>query len=199
VSVVLLAEGRTEKVLAQHVKRFLDQRAVEEKRPKMMLISRDIMNLNAGKLRGRIRRELGMDSVTAVVGLVDVYPHLASASEAKEFLREAAGGEKRFFAHAAQWDVEAWLLPYWDAICARLGDRNHPAPGPHPEQVDHDYPPSRRLKDLYRTTKGWNYVKPQEFDAILRDKDLTIAAQRCPELKSFLNTLLKLGGLNLLP
>jgi hypothetical protein len=31
--------------------------------------------------------------------------------------------------------------------------------------------------------------------AILRGKDLTVAAEQCPEFKSFLNTLLKLAGL----
>jgi hypothetical protein len=42
-------------------------------------------------------------------------------------------------------------------------------------------------------------VKTIEMAAILYNKDLTIAANRCPELKSLLNTLLKLGNLTPLP
>jgi hypothetical protein len=35
--------------------------------------------------------------------------------------------------------------------------------------------------------------------AILRDKDLTVAAEQCSELKALLNTLLDLAGLEPLP
>jgi hypothetical protein len=39
------------------------------------------------------------------------------------------------------------------------------------------------------------YTKPTEYAAILNGKNLTVAADRCPEFKSLLNTLLQLGGL----
>jgi hypothetical protein len=170
-----------------------------EGRPKVALRTKDIMTLNAGKLRGRIRLELRDPRVTAVIGLIDVYPNFPSAADAKDFLRQAADSNPRFYAHAAQYDVEAWLLPYWNDICRRTGVQRA-APGPQPEQVDLQHPPSRRLEELYRlATPGRKYVKPIEMTAILRDKDLTIAADQCPELKCLLNTLLALADLTRLP
>jgi len=124
------------------------------------------------------------------------YPNFADAAEAKGFLREAVGEEPRFHAHAAQFDVEAWLLPYWDAICRRVGVQQA-RPGAHPEQVDRQNPPSKRLEELYQRAKPRprKYVKPIEMAAILRDKDLTVAAMQCPEFRAFLNTLLTLNDL----
>lgn len=104
-----------------------------------------------------------------------------------------------FFAHAAQYDVEAWLLPYWDDICRRINVRQG-APGHDPEQVDNTRPPSYRLKELYqRTQPRRSYTKTLEMPAILKGKDLTIAANACSELKSLLNTLLVLSYLPTLP
>jgi hypothetical protein len=199
VTIILLVEGVTEVALKSKLKAFLDERAAVAGRPQVALRTKDIMTLNAGKLRGRIRLELRDPRVTAVVGLIDVYPRCASADEARQFLREAAGGESRFYAHAAQYDVEAWLLPYWDFICQRLGVRRA-IPGSNPEEVNLTHPPSKHLAELYRTANPpRKYVKAIEMNAILRRQDLTIAANRCSELKSLLNTLLDLGGLATLP
>jgi len=196
VTVVLLVEGETETVLKDHLKHFLDVRADLEGRPKVALRTKDIMALNEGKLRGRIRLELNVSDVTALVGLVDVYPRFADAAEAKAFLLRAANGDPRFYAHAAQYEVEAWLLPYWETICERVGVR-HAKPGPDPEKVDLDRPPSRRLEELYRLAKpSRRYIKTIEMATILRDKDLVVAAGQCPELMALLNTLLRLGGLS---
>jgi hypothetical protein len=198
VTILLLAEGKTEIALKECLKRFLDERAMAEGRPKVALRTKDIMTLNESKLRGRIRLELRVPQVMAVVGLIDVYPHFASAAEAKDFLRRAAGDEPRFYAHAAQYEVEAWLLPYWDAICRRV-DVHLAVPGPYPEQVNLDYPPSKRLGELYRLAKPpRKYIKPIEMAAVLRDKNLMIAADQCPEFRALLNTLLALSDLSLL-
>ena len=194
-SIVLLVEGKTETALKDRLKRFLDQHATKEGRPKTALRTKDIMTLNEGKLRGRIRLELRDPQVLAVVCLIDVHPNFSSAQKAKEFLRQAADEDPRFFAHAAQYEVEAWLLPYWDAICRRVGV-NRAVPGHQPEQVDLDHPPSHRLEELYRlATPKRKYIKTIEMAAILQGNDLTIAASLCPEFKSLLNTLLCLGGL----
>jgi hypothetical protein len=195
VTIVLLVEGDTEKAVKEPVKHFLDERAVAEGRPKVALRVKATMTPSLSKLRGRIRLELSDPQVIAVVGLINVYPNFHSAEEAKAFLRQAAENTPRFYPHAAQYDVEAWLLPYWDAICKRLGVRQN-APGPHPEEVDLSSPPSQRLQELYRLAKPpRRYVKPIEMAAILRGKDLTVAAGRCPEFRALLNTLLTLGGL----
>ena len=84
--------------------------------------------------------------------------------------------------------MEAWLLPYWGAICQRLRVQRQ-APGGQPEQVNLQRPPSRHLRDLYRAA-GRDYDKPRDAKAIPDGKDLTVAANACPELKALLNTLL---------
>jgi hypothetical protein len=195
--IVLLVEGDTEKALKEHLKRFLDERAEAAGKPKIALRTGQI-TLNRGDLRGRIRLELRDPQVSAVVGLVDVYPTFASAEQAKQFLREAAAHDPRFYAHAALHDVEAWLLPFWANICARLGVKRA-APGARPETVDLNHPPSRRLQELYSLAKPpQKYIKPIEMNALLRGKDLTVVAGQCPEFKALLNTLLTLSGLELL-
>ena len=193
--IVLLTEGETETALKSHLKRFLDGRAEAEGRPKMSLRTKDIMTLNENRLRRRIQLELNDPEATAVVGLIDVYPEFRSAEEAKGFLQQAADSNPRFHAHAAQYEVEAWLLPYWPDICSRLRVRKA-VPGAQPEQVDLVRPPSRHLAELYRLAKpARKYRKVIEMAAILRDKDLTVSAAQCPEFKALLNTLLTLSGL----
>jgi hypothetical protein len=198
-TIVLLVEGATETALKDKLKTFLDKRAGEEGKLKVTLHSKDIMNLNSAKLGRRVQLELRDPKVTAVVGLIDVYPKFASANDAKRFLRDAVSNEPRFYAHAAQYDVEAWLLPYWDFICKRLGVQRA-RPGANPEEVNQNYPPSKRLNELYRIAKPpRKYIKPIEMATILRNQDLTVAADQCPELKSLLNTLLVLADLTPLP
>jgi hypothetical protein len=154
---------------------------------------------NLSKLRGRIQLELRNPGIIAVIGLIDVYPNFRSADEAKQFLIEAANHNPRFYAHAAQYEVETWLLPYWGSICQRLGVRRNP-PSQHPERVNLNNPPSKRLSQLYRLAKPpRKYIKPIEMATILQGKDLTVAANQCPELKAFLNTILNLSGLTKLP
>ena len=195
-TIVLLVEGDTEAALKQHLKAFLDRRAQAEGKPRVRLQTRDIVNIAQHKLRHRIELELARGSVTAVVGLIDVYPKFQDAAEAKAYLAEAAGNPPDYYAHAAQFDVEAWLLPYWDAICGRLGVQQSP-PGGNPESVDQMNPPAYRLRELYRRAKPKprKYVKTTEMYAILKNRDLTVAASQCPEFRALLNTLLTLSGL----
>ncbi len=198
-TVILLVEGDTETALKAKLKAFLDERATAEGKPKIALRTKDIMTLNPAKLKNRVRLELRDPNVSAVVGLIDVYPRFKSAAEAKQFLRQAVGDEPRFHTHAAQYEVEAWLLPYWDFICQRLKVRRASL-GTAPEQVNLERPPSRHLADLYRLAKPpRKYVKPIEMAVILGHQDINIAAGQCPELKNLLNTLLALGDLMPLP
>lgn len=192
--IILLAEGDTERAIAEHLKCFLDESAERAGKPKVALRTKPITT-NRGDLRGRIRLELRDPQAIAVVGLIDVYPQFSSAEEAKRFLREASESDPRFYPHAALHDVEAWLLPFWSVICTRLGIKRA-APGAHPEEVDLQNPPSQQLQRLYGLARPpQKYVKPIEMNALLRGKDLTIIAEECPEFKALLNTLLKLSDL----
>lgn len=194
--VVLLAEGDTERALREHLKEFLDQRAAQERKPKVRLVTRGRIEVRADKLLRQVELELQNADVQAVVGLVDVFPRFAGAAAAKSWLADAVNDNPRFYAHAAQYDVEAWLLPYWEDICRRLKLEKR-SPGAHPEQVNGQKPPAYHLDELYRQAKprARKYNKPIEMRELLRGKDLSVAAAVCPEFKSFLNTLLTLNGL----
>lgn len=198
-TIVLMVEGDTEAALKQHLKTFLDRRAQAADRPRVRLETRDIVSIAPHKLKHRVALELRKPSVTAVVGLIDVFPKFQNAAEARSYLAEAAD-HPDFYAHAAQFDVEAWLLPFWVDICRRVGVQQAP-PGSNPETVDRMNPPAYRLRELYRRAKprSRKYIKTTEMFAILRGKDLTISANQCPEFKALLNTLLTLSGLELLP
>lgn len=199
-TIVLMVEGDTEAALKVHLKAFLDRRAELEGKPRVRLETRPEVAHTKGQFRGRVRRELATPGVTAVVALIDVFPSYPDASAAKTDLAEKAGNATGFYAHAAQYDVEAWLLPFWGDICRRVGVAQK-APGNHPEQVDQTKPPAYHLQELYRLAKPnpRKYKKPTEMYAILRNKDLLTIAHQCPEFKAFINTLLTLSDLAPVP
>ena len=116
------------------------------------------------------------------------------AADAKAKMRHWVGPELRFHPHVAQYDFEAWLLPYWDDIKKIAGHNKNAPPGP-PETVNHNHPPSYRIREIFRVgTCRDDYSKPRDANRILRGKDLGVAAAQCPELKAFLNTILTLCG-----
>jgi hypothetical protein len=104
------------------------------------------------------------------------------------------GKNDKFHPHAAQYDFEAWLLPFWGDIQALAG-HNKGAPSGPPEGVNHHRPPSHYIREIFRIGSGRDdYAKPRDANRILRGKDLTISASKCPELRAFLNTILTLSG-----
>lgn len=151
-TIVLLVEGSTEKAFTDKVKEFLDQRAQATGHPRVALRAGKIKSIESQAFGQQVKLQLQTQNTTAVVGLIDVFPGFVDASAAKMFQRQAvqkAGVAQGFFAHAAQFDVEAWLLPYWDDICRRVGVKQG-TPGGNPEWVDSVRPPSYRLKELYQ-------------------------------------------------
>ena len=151
-----------------------------------------------GKLRRIVERLLaGPKAADAVIALTDVYTgskEFKDAANAKSKMSEWVGPNPRFHPHAAQYDFEAWLLPYWSEI-QRLAGHNRVAPPGPPEAVNHTRPPSHHIRDIFRTGKCRDdYSKPRDANRILLGQDLTVAAERCPELKAFLNTILTLSG-----
>jgi hypothetical protein len=108
------------------------------------------------------------------------------------------GNNGRFHPHAAQYDFEAWLLPFWSDIQALAGHRRGAPPGPL-ESVNHNRPPSYHVREIFRIgTRREAYVKVRDATRILRGKDLSEAANECPELKAFLNTILELSDAELI-
>ena len=203
--IVVLCEGRTEKALQPLIKAFLDGQCVAAGQPRVRLTMVDAGGasdlLSAKSLPKLVEKHLCAADVVGLVVLVDVKappPHVfPSAAAAITHLKGILPADPRVHAHAAQHDVEAWLLPFWEIAQKKAGHRKA-NPGRHPEKVNHDHPPSWHLEELYRLG-GKSYDKPRDAAAILRGQDLRVSAAACPQLKAFLNTLLGLSGCPRIP
>lgn len=194
----VIVEGKTEKAFMPHLRRYLESR-LPGRTP----------NLDPFPYNGRIPTGDKLQRIVAkllndpcnpadhVIALTDVYTGthtFQDATDAKSKMRQWVGGEPRFHPHAAQYDFEAWLLPYWPDI-QRLARHNKAAPGGDPETVNHNNPPADRIKEIFRIGGcRYDYVKPRDASRILRDNDLSVAVSQCSQLKAFVNTLLTICG-----
>jgi Domain of unknown function (DUF4276) len=193
--IAIIVEGATEKAFKPALQAYLD-RKLTGVMPKLTFISKD------GRLptQERLKRDvqLLLQRHDAVVALTDVYTgrrpfDFLDAADAKQKMRQWVGQEPRFYPHAAQYEVEAWLLPYWSRI-QKISGSNRTTPSSSPEAVNHDRPPAKHLEEVFRT--GLNkraYSKTRDAADILRGQDLELSAARCPELRAFLDTILALS------
>ncbi len=197
--IVIICEGKTEQAFKPCLVEFLKSRFLElqldTKMPKLVFdvhngpipkedkLSRVVTNLLNAKL----------NPADAVIALADVYPDFVDAQDAKSKMRQWVGKQPAFFPHVALHDFEAWLLPYWDQI-RKLSKQLNAAPfGSNPETVNHHNPPAHRMRRLFEAGKCRDsYDKPRDAGRILKDADLMVAIKKCPELKAFVNTILKL-------
>jgi hypothetical protein len=198
VKITILIEGKTEMAFKQHLRAFLEPRLTGQM-PRLDPYPYDGRIPTNEKLKRVVEQLLNDKPIPsdAVIALTDVYTgtnDFKDAMDAKTKMRGWVGANARFHPHVAKHDFEAWLLPYWDEI-QRLAGHNRGAPNGNPERVNHDRPPSYYLKEIFEIgTCRDSYSKPRDANRILRGKDLTIAANRCEELKAFLNTILRLCG-----
>jgi hypothetical protein len=198
VKITILIEGKTERAFKPHLVAFLEPR-LTGRMPRLDMFPYDGRIPTNSKLRRVVENLLTIGSSPSdyVVALTDVYTgtnDFVDADDAKNRMRQWVGENDRFHPHAAQYDFEAWLLPYWKDI-QQIAGHNRKAPSGRPEAVNHNHPPSRHLKEIFEIgTCRDSYSKPRDAHRILRDKDLTVAAAQCPELKALLNTILRLSG-----
>lgn len=196
--IALLIEGQTERAFLSHLRQFLQVR-LPGKMPRLDPVPYDGRIPTGGRLKREVERLLcaAKSPADAVIALTDVYTgtrEFTDAQDAKNKMRAWVGDNDRFHPHAAQFEFEAWLLPFWDTV-QRLAGHNKAAPGGTPETVDHLRPPSARIREIFRAGKrGRDYVKPRDADRILRGNNLLDSAQACPELRALLNTILRLCG-----
>lgn len=200
--IAILVEGETETAFKPFLVDYLERR-LTGRMPKLLFSSYDGRIPTKEKLKRRVENLLqpGRNHADAVIALTDVYtgktpPEFPTAEAAKAKMRAWVGDEPRFHPHVALHDFEAWLLPYWDRI-KRLTGSNRKPPGANPERVNHGNSPAYRLAEVFRAgpkTKADGYVKTRDAGRILKDQDLTVAIDACPELKSFVNTILTLSG-----
>jgi hypothetical protein len=193
VKIAILIEGKTEEVFLPALRQFLGKR-LSGRMPKLVP-HRSNGRVEKGDALRRIVEKHLHTGADAVIALTDVYTggiDFVDAADAKRKMRKWVGPNERFYAHAAQYEFEAWLLPYWETI-RRLARSDIGAPTGKPESVNHNRPPSQWIGDAFEPGKsGRSYSKARDAVRILRDKDLTIAANACPELKTFFNTILQL-------
>lgn len=164
--------------------------------PKLGFFPCDGRTYKKDKLRRRVELHL-QDGADAVVALTDVYTgsnDFSDAADAKQKMQDWVGHNDKFYPHAAQYEFEAWLLPFWDEIQKLAGYKKKPPQG-KPETVNHMHPPSHHIREIFRLgTCRDDYSKVRDAVRVLQGKDLALAANQCPELKAFLNTILTLSG-----
>ena len=196
--ITILVEGKTEKAFKPHLLEFLKSR-LDGRMPNVDFYPCDGRVYTEDKLRRTVEDLLRNGKVPseAVIALTDVYTgtnDFSDAADAKRKMQAWVGKNDKFHPHAAQHDFEAWLLPFWSDIQALAG-HNRGAPPGAPETVNHTRPPSHHIREIFRIGSCRDdYSKPRDANRILRGKDLSVPASKCPELKAFLNTILTLSG-----
>lgn len=192
--IAILVEGKTEKAFKPILEAFLKTR-LQKQMPKLKFISSDGRIPKAEKLRRVVENLLSDDDYNAVIALTDVYTgnnDFKDGADAKAKMIDWVENNPKFYPHVAQHDFEAWLLPFWSTI-QKLAKHNKSAPTGAPEQVNHNNPPSYRIKEIFESGKcDRSYNKERDALRILKDNDLMVAVKVCPELKAFINTILLL-------
>jgi hypothetical protein len=202
--ITLIVEGKTEKAFLPYLRKFLGIR-LPDKMPRLDVNPYDGPIPAGDKLKRIVQKLLrGRYPSDHVIALTDVYtgnqpPKFLDALAAKDQMRLWVGPEPRFHPHVALHDFEAWLLPYWPSI-QKLAGHNKRAPAGKPETVDHENPPAYRIKEIFEIGKSRDsYVKPRDAGHILSKNDLAVAVAACPELKSFVNTIISVCGGVIIP
>ena len=202
--IALIVEGKTEKVFIPHLRRFLEPH-----------LAGRMPNIHTNVYNGRIPKEAklqkvvnaqfaGRDPSDHVIALTDVYtgttpPEFHDAADAKLKMSAWVGSEPRFHPHAAQYEFEAWLLPYWDSI-QQIARHNQSAPLGNPETINHNNPPARRIGEIFRIGQCRDhYSKTRDAPRILSGQPLSVAVNQCPELKALVNTILDVCGVPSIP
>jgi hypothetical protein len=197
--ITLIVEGKTEKAFLPHLRKFLETR-LPDKMPRLDVNPYD-GRIPTGEKLNRIVQNLlsGRYPSDHIIALTDVYtgsqpPEFIDAATAKSKMRQWVGSEQRFHPHVALHDFEAWLLPYWASI-QKLAGHNKKAPTGKPETVNHGNSPAYRIKEIFEIgTCRDSYVKTRDAGRILSNNDLSLAVAECPELKSFVNTIIYASG-----
>ncbi|MBW4560126.1 MAG: DUF4276 family protein [Mojavia pulchra JT2-VF2] len=193
-NIAILVEGATEVAFREKLREFLQTR-LGQKMPRLKFIPQNGRIPKEEKLRRVVENLLtGNSAYDAVIALTDVYTGIKDfqdAADAKAQMMNWVGNNPKFYPHTALHDFEAWLLPYWKTIQS-LAKHNRSAPSGFPETVNHQKPPSYWIKEIFKSGGRQDYNKPIHGAKILKDNDLMIAIQSCPELKAFVNRIISL-------
>lgn len=197
--ILILVEGETETAFKPILLDFL--KSSLQQMPKLKFMPHKGRIPKGEKLKRVVENSLNQDGYDAVIALTDVYTgtnDFKDAADAKAKMQEWVGNNPNFYPHAAQHDFGAWLLPYWSRI-QKLSGHNKSAAAGSPEQVNHGNSPAYRIKEIFELGKKRDYNKIRDGSAILKNQDLRISINQCPELKAFINTILELCKAKLIP
>jgi len=202
--ITLIVEGKTEKAFLPVLRDFLKSR-LAGRLPNIDVVPYDGRIPTGDKLKRIVTQLLTCRrAADHVIALTDVYtgsrpPDFQDAADAKRKMSQWVGNEPRFHPHAAQYDFEAWLLPYWPTI-QRLAGHNRAAPTGNPETINHNNPPAHRIREIFEIGNCRDsYIKPRDAGRILRDNGLAVAVDQCAELKALVNTILSVCGGAIIP
>jgi len=179
--IAILVEGATESAFRDKLREFL-QKYLSHNMPRLKFIPQDGRIPKEDKLKRLVENLLsGKDAYDAVIALTDVYTgtrDFVDAADAKAKMTTWVGNNPKFYPHTACHDFEAWLLPYWQTI---------------QKIAKHNKPPSYWIKEIFKLGDcKRDYSKIIDGKAILKNQDLMVAIQACPELKAFVNRIIVL-------
>lgn len=140
------------------------------------------------------------DDIVAVIGLIDLYGpdyplHLKTTDERCSWLAEqtkAAVSRTKFRHFCAVHELEAWLLSDPHIFPSKLTKALAPL-ATHPETINSDRPPARRLNQLYRETLHSDYKKVTDGVALFQRLDPMRAYAACPNFRAMLDEMLALA------
>lgn len=207
--IAILVEGATESAFKEKLSEFLKEYFLRESlaqnipvpvldMPRLKFIPQDGRIPKDDKLKRIVEKLLsGNNAYDAVIALTDVYTgtkDFLNAADAKTKMTEWVGNNPKFYPHTSSHDFEAWLLPYWNTI-QKIAKHNRSVPSGKPEMVNHNKPPSYWIKEIFKIGDcKRDYNKIIDGKAILKNQDLMVAIQACPELKAFVNRIVSLCG-----
>ncbi|MDQ2100327.1 MAG: DUF4276 family protein [Tychonema bourrellyi B0820] len=197
--IAIIVEGKTETAFMPILRSFLKSRL--QQMPKLDTKPQHGRIPKEDKLKRVVENLLDKDGYDAVIAITDVYTgtkDFRDAADAKAKMAAWVGKNPNFYPHAASYDFEAWLLPFWSKI-QQISGGNRAVPSGDPELVNHNNPPSYRIKEIFEQGKRRSYDKARDAKKILEGQNLVDAAKVCPELKAFLNTILFICEGELIP
>jgi len=195
--IVILCEGDTE---VTAVKEFIRRQWIEDGLESVGLLTKDLK----GKLEGvHIQTRLYHKNlkVVAVFTLVDTrefnvvdlsrYDSLTKKTNAaKRWLKNDFEKEipEKFYPHLSVHETEAWILADGVALANRLKN-NRLKPRKNAEKLDDHNPPKKRLNELFRKHKQYEYHEIKEGTPLFKRLNFEKVYDSCPNFKKFYDDL----------
>jgi hypothetical protein len=200
---ILLVEGSTERdSAAGFLKRWLDPRLSQPVGIQVVAFNGYAELVRDMVVRARMHLEGPKQAeIIAVIGLMDLYgptfyPGNRTTAEerydwAKAYFEDQVAHE-RFRMFFAVHEFEAWLFSqpeiFPQDVQASMGKKFT-----HPEKINFNEPPAKRLNQIYRQATRKNYKKTTYGKHLFAKLDPPIAVQKCPFLKGLLEEMLALA------